>query len=734
MAYFQEQETDEDASYDPNIEEDENISKLDVLRFEGADTIVFIDPPSYVPNRSLQPQSEASIPHYVHSHTLLDTKSPYFTKLFDPRRQARMIKRSEFLGNLPDGIKYVINLTPPSTDDEAVAFTTELSCPLGIRTWTRELSRLDLPVDCVGGEDEGIETEGGSKKSALPSEYSDSRHRTGIVHILQALGGVNPCLDTPCKLWTFFALAKVFGIATIGHIKIHILTWLYDGTNACFIELHPEITYRIARGIECDYLCQDSFTVLVGEEALLRLANAGKPPRLQWPEVTFHGRQREPLDDEDRQRIEYASQSLVDRILEEFIQLTGSQMDWLLQLPSTMMISRHIDDCAEHCSLASDLLSSLKLYVRGHIVANMTRSVDTRSSRLNHYIDPCNYPEHDYTNSYKNMRYVERIISKTFWRTVRGEGYSDCLRKPDEKFRDMTIADLGGHLHLFQSENEAKLSYVSLEDILRAVNQFNNHVDFDSPKFVQREWGGGDIFIEKRGGSLPDLDSDIETDETPEETATESSMASVFDPIVFLQQVRTSLGDLTERMAKGCRQGAHFKLTDTITCLTNNEFRYLPLWAGGDDDGSGGVFTDQGIPNLETGGFSMPGPAIHTGSTAPSTTSYSNIAPSEGQSTVQCASHKATGSQWADVVSLVSSEGHAIEDESYGPTPDEKREDTEDTFIDMDTSADDFEDYFDTDSEDNDTVIVGTPSQSDPIEETSELLEHMSLEMEAGSK
>lgn len=47
--------------------------------------------------------------------------------------------------------------------------------------------------------------------------------------------------------------------------------------------------------------------------------------------------------------------------------------------------------------------------------------------------------------------------------------------------------------------------------------------------------------------------------------------------------------------------------TKTLTCLTQDEYKYLPLWAGGYDDGSGGVFDDgeeiPEAPTVEDGGF-----------------------------------------------------------------------------------------------------------------------------------
>jgi hypothetical protein len=44
-------------------------------------------------------------------------------------------------------------------------------------------------------------------------------------------------------------------------------------------------------------------------------------------------------------------------------------------------------------------------------------------------------------------------------------------------------------------------------------------------------------------------------------------------------------------------------LMDTLMCLTDDEWKYLPLWAGGCDDGTGGVFDEASVPNLEAGGF-----------------------------------------------------------------------------------------------------------------------------------
>ncbi|KAI6708786.1 hypothetical protein B2J93_4849 [Marssonina coronariae] len=58
----------------------------------------------------------------------------------------------------------------------------------------------------------------------------------------------------------------------------------------------------------------------------------------------------------------------------------------------------------------------------------------------------------------------------------------------------------------------------------------------------------------------------------------------------------------------------HPSLCDTLLCLSDHEYKYLPLWANGLDDGSGGVFETE-LPPAERGGPVGPGPGYHTGST-----------------------------------------------------------------------------------------------------------------------
>jgi hypothetical protein len=78
----------------------------------------------------------------------------------------------------------------------------------------------------------------------------------------------------------------------------------------------------------------------------------------------------------------------------------------------------------------------------------------------------------------------------------------------------------------------------------------------------------------------------------------------------LLKQVGIHVRSICRSMlAKG--ENSIFTNTDTLLCLTDDEYKYLPLWAGGNEDGSGGVY-EPALPPAIAGPIG-PGPAYHTG-------------------------------------------------------------------------------------------------------------------------
>lgn len=123
----------------------------------------------------------------------------------------------------------------------------------------------------------------------------------------------------------------------------------------------------------------------------------------------------------------------------------------------------------------------------------------------------------------------------------------------------------------------------------------------------------------------PEFLSDIDTD-------LKALQFSVSD---FLDQLqKTLLGFCNDMMSAHDYSGTPFYLSDHLLLnLSEKEQNFLPIWAEGLDDGSGGVFQDV-IPPTDMGP-SEPGPAYHTGHTVATETTTagtacaSSVAPSD---------------------------------------------------------------------------------------------------------
>ena len=76
-----------------------------------------------------------------------------------------------------------------------------------------------------------------------------------------------------------------------------------------------------------------------------------------------------------------------------------------------------------------------------------------------------------------------------------------------------------------------------------------------------------------------------------------------------IRRVTRSKLHYTDQMTR--KEPYELLLLNTLVCLEDTEFQYLPLWAGGNDDGTGGVFQeDVPMPDVS---FSTAGPSIHHG-------------------------------------------------------------------------------------------------------------------------
>ncbi|KAJ5357047.1 hypothetical protein N7517_011656 [Penicillium concentricum] len=685
-----------------------------LLLLHGADTLVFIDPsPETI--RSRVPIAAQTIPHRIHSEKLLATGSAYFKRLFNPQTQIRVQKRRGLTGKLPDGIRYVLDLTPPTMDEDAVIFLTELSCPISIRTWASKRNIWSLPWQCVGGQDElepleplaksptspepPVDTDIEHVKASselqdqspvsqpetveqkrLPVEYSASRHREGIEHILHVLEGLNPKIDTPCKLWTFFALAKIFDVATVPAICDHIISWFYQLNNIRFIELHPEIAYRVACGIKSPSLCRDAFVEMVGDEALLYLIRATRFKPIGSMESLVRSRISDALEDAEVQRIEYASKSFGDYVVRCFLHLTGSEMPWLAHIAEFQKLTRHLQLYPADQEAVHQLVMTLKELIRERLYGVLVKTKDT--NRSFHVAPNLARSENPYHRWGIDKGFIlQRLIGKKFWDALVWLDLSqdEALRKESHS----SIAEIGNGSLAFGGETAARIRDVSRREVRQMTHAFNQAVRTRSQARQEEETlaaqhAGGRVVMEmtinvrqSQSGSNVDSISNNGSFLNPIPAPTPSPClppvsplqpttdisAEIFQEKTFKNEVESFLRRYALEMLQqpGPATMRH-ELTDILTCLKYNEFQYLPLWAGGNDDETGGVFTDLIIPATDVGGFSGPGPAVHTGSVASSSDFLCEIKSNDARSTIYGASHNATNSHASDIMSVDSTD------------------------------------------------------------------------------
>ena len=107
-------------------------------------------------------------------------------------------------------------------------------------------------------------------------------------------------------------LANYFDCAQVPQINDWIVSWLVQGGNMNFIQMQPDIAYRMAMAMQSEWLMRCTFPVLVGQQAMLdgvhETQNASEPKSRKANHVA------NCLDDDDVNRIDHAAAALARRM------------------------------------------------------------------------------------------------------------------------------------------------------------------------------------------------------------------------------------------------------------------------------------------------------------------------------------------------------------------------------------------------------------------------------------
>ncbi|PBP15687.1 hypothetical protein BUE80_DR013582 [Diplocarpon rosae] len=645
--------------------------------------------------------------HRAHSERL-KAASPTFKNLLENDwQQHRFKRRNKLVNNLPPGITYVLDLTPPEEGDEALDLTADLSCSLGIRRWYKAgFTECKVAHGMVGGEDEATthpaekvkaqsdrrapveaeprrsttgsavsrmvddsDEEGdlqatieASKKSfdnvvsqrssaAAAGEedtgrevldYCPIRHRTGIERLLQVIEGKDPRLDSAPKVWTLAVLANYFKCP---HVVVdYIVTWLIAEPNCKIFEILPEDCLRIGILLENLAITRYAFTILVSEEAL-RVGTAkhgldGAKEVNASTKTTRFGRHRESLDEDMLNSIQHAGRNFHARIEQEVKTLLDPAMVWVENQPDFQKLVS-IKDFIEASANQSDpqlemkrstintVIGNIKHYVRGRIFWCFFQSLDEAQAKNwnDHRWQEQHVVKGEVTeNVYSSLTGYERFMTRYPWATMRMLHWERNSTKCTTNLihDDSNTADITSKAHA------AAEQYKILRNVHSASTPPKEGIGSPSKKRVS-------IVISSIGSnqsvkSLPSTNFDFTLNslrlpsfpapkpgpltggeiQVPPDRDIGPLSPFLNLPSLFMQIDSHLSALVTTILSRG--EVEHPSICDTLLCLSDDEYKYLPLWANGLDDGSGGVFETE-LPPAERGGPVGPGPGYHTGST-----------------------------------------------------------------------------------------------------------------------
>lgn len=666
---------------------------------DKGDTLVFIDYPDIKRRHSEQTDcygmSYSSQKFRVHSKKLLATGSAKFADMLNPTHQFRVQRRRKLAKSLPDGIKYVLDLTPPSEGDDLVFQMTQLSLTPGIIKWWAASDLHKVTSWLVTGHDDictcgqrpipgwGVPKEGGKGKGkaqhvfeepmphdsnnnstdngngnenansdkVIPPtshdllskkmhginrpyetpnyrnipDYCPIRHRNNIIRLLMMIEGHDVMLDSANRVWTLVGLAKIFDCPSV--VRDPVTQWIMYNENTRFIEVLPEEALQIGFALELVQVSQCAFRILVNE---LALKEASTSSRRDLSRVTIFGRRLGNLDDELYNIVQHAARALVERVslIPGTIQSDYSLDCWMIEewVNLRKMEGALAEEISACSSVALETLHVVMTGIKDSVKNSFARLTVSDENSLTSFVsmdeDRATYvlPEdfEPLQDIEEGMNLTQRLLCPFIYRQL-GDLWNSSFAE------SQWLAEISTGIYgplVAQTRN-------AIEQVLYA----------NPSKASLPSWW---VFLNHLGEPL-----------------------TVKDPLVNLpalnRQIHAAMLPYSSSWVRFDIEPPLNMTRHMLLTLDNNEMKFLPLWAGGCNDGTGGVFEAELPP--ASWGPNGPGPAYHTGNTIPSTTSSVSGSLAGDFSAIKFRGSTVVGSLDAqDSISTVYAPGHVIAD------------------------------------------------------------------------
>ena len=585
---------------------EDSVVQFPHLHLSEGDTLVFVDMPSSVQGSTNHRNCHGDVPNSqvfrVHSEKLFALTASKFPRMLRSQNHQRRVKNHRNLSeDQLQGITYFLDLTPDIEGDDAASNISDISLTPGLLKWPATMVLHNADMGLVAGHDdvcacqplrleedqpssgpdfnrpaltpgEILQMRGAQSQRLFENaphlqipDYCQVRHANAIIRLMLMIEGNEVTFSSAARMWTIMNASKFYGCKEV--VRDTAMAWIT--ANPAFIEVLPEEALSIASILELPQVARLAFNILVHEAAIEGFGEADA----KQSKMTVFGRQKGQLGDELSNLVQHAASALRDRLLKSLDWFEKGQTLKGWSPPQVKTLSE-IEDII-HIEYNGDL-NALTL-------VNGMRAAISHVSGVE-IISGCN------RNALAGA--ADKVLSEMDMCRAK---YVEYGNNDSEDF--VSLKEILGKL-----KPEQKLVCPFIYHGIR--DRFRNRAHqkaFDASITAHENLKTG--LRRLTNGLLVNIFPPFDLDTLRFEVA---ARAQVWTWIETVGPDTKDLQGLNPPLP------CHMNLT-----LTRHEIKYLPLWAGGENDGTGRVFAPV-LPPAEMGP-NGPGPAYHTGfSEAPS--------------------------------------------------------------------------------------------------------------------
>ncbi|KAK3896820.1 hypothetical protein C8A05DRAFT_39629 [Staphylotrichum tortipilum] len=581
---------------------------------------------------------------------LMALGSPTIQDMFSPSSQRRFRRRLGFEKEMPFGIDYILDFTPPLEGSELADLVTKLWLPRVVKLWFLAGQYIPEPVlsdargipprpladkavgailalghddvckgrDCLTAYDQwqtipnipGIVGNSTKGKSHIPEwrkieDYCPIRHRVAVIRVLRAINGESLLLNSAARMWTVAQVAIYLEVPQV--VVDPVAQWLVAPPNTKFIEICPERAFQLAYALKIPSVLIAAFKILVNE---LAIDYASSNP-VSRPPLTWAQRRRDDYGDYPSDPVEYASRAYAERMSAQlkilqsddvFDRLPSPLPEWQrLKYYGTLLSGLPPDNpiVAAYNELVAALLAAFRRWVQTALdldplcYGDGVRMESLVDAQRRHYIPLGD--RRSMASLYITLSPPQKVLTPAFW-----DHFSWASSRTDFRALMHNSKSLAWHAGVFNRT----FGDAATRGEIPPFNPFH-------PALADTIEGGYD-------------------------RRTEFWLASFYHGLYHAlgRMCTRALGHET-RGGGDAEPGVPFFLSDhhLLALEEETELKYLPIWATGWDDGSGGVF-QVAVPEAAVGTAPVePGPGYHTGFTTAGTDAETDAGTDRGAPT-----------------------------------------------------------------------------------------------------